>query len=133
MKLPMTSGGRVLRLSALAVYLLALLVAALFFASGLFTLAEHPDTPFMTPEGLAQSGFVFFILVVSTTWLQYRRPFSALLGFQIAIVGVLLFYCALNHAFPETSRLFAIPHDILGFLFTALNVREIWAGGKGVA
>ena len=62
----MTSGGRVLRLAALAVYLLALLVAALLFASGLFTLAEHPDILFMTPEGLAQSGFVFFILVVSS-------------------------------------------------------------------
>jgi hypothetical protein len=129
MVLPTTIGGRVLRLTALAIHLLLLQLASFVLVSGLLTLSVFPYLV-LTPEGLAQAGIVFFPLIVSTTWVQYKRSFSPMLGVQVTTVGLLLFYCMLNHAFPEKSRLFAIPHDILGTFFTGLNVRRIWLDRK---
>jgi hypothetical protein len=99
--------------------------ASLIFVSGLLTISVEPDLV-LTPEGVAQAGIVFFPLVVTTTWVQYKRSFSPMLAFQLAIAGVLLIYCMLNHAFPERSRLFAIPHDIVGAIFLAINLRWLW-------
>jgi hypothetical protein len=103
-----------------------LLVSGVVLLSGLSTLSSHTDIQVWQPDTFAQIGVVMFALMVTVVWLQARQPFSWVLMAEVGVAGALLFLTFLNHAFPEKSRLFAVPHLVVGVIFIGWNLWALW-------